>query len=203
MNILKKTLVMLSILMFSIIKCFAEDSAGPMSTQLSFYIGPFMRIAPITSPILTANITDRTGNLYAPLATRFRVITNATEKQTLYLQAHTVTDGGYENSMFQQGGQIYIAFANLSRIPSSQALANCKLGGIPKDSPGVVAYPITSITGASNKYIPNKGKYEVYVDNGTTDVTVNVGANVLPSSFAANDPRGFYQAVLSLTEADI
>ena len=45
--------------------------------------------------------------------------------------------------------------------------------------------------------------YEVYIGNGITDVTVNVGSNVLRNSYAANDPRGFYQAVLSLTEADI
>lgn len=203
MNILKRTLVTLSILMLSAVKCFAETDAGMMSTQLSFNIESFTRIAPITSPVLTANITDRTGNLYAPLFTRFRVITNSSKKQTLYLQANAVTDGGYENAMFQQGGQVYIAFANLSKIPSAQALSNCKIGGIPKDSPGIVAYPITSIIGADHKYITSKSKYEVYVDNGTTDVTVNVGSNVLPSSFAANDPRGFYQAVLSLTEADI
>ena len=203
MNILNKALTALGIMFFVTVSAFAEPVAQSQTDTLSFIMPGFTRIAPITSPVLTANITDRTGNLYAPLSTRFRVITNSSEQKTLYLKANTVTDGGYENSMFQQGGQVYIAFANLSRIPSSQALANCKNSSIPKDRPGVVAYPVISITGANHKYIPGKGKYEVYVGNGATDVTINVGSNVLQSSFAANDPRGFYQAVLSLTETDI
>ena len=113
-------------------------------------------------------------------------------------------EGGYEEAMFQQGGQVYIAFGNLARIPKSSSLANCKMGGIPKDSPGVVAYPVTSITGVEDKkYLSGKNKYELTVSPGVQYVSVNVGQNVLRSSFAANDPRGFYQAVLSLTEADI
>ena len=77
------------------------------------------------------------------------------------------------------------------------------MGALPKASPGVVAYPVTSISGAKSRYLQGQGKYEVYAENGTTLVTVNVGSNVLKSSFAGNDPKGFYQAVLSLTEADI
>ena len=88
-------------------------------------------------------------------------------------------------------------------MPQSQALANCKIGGMPKDSPGIVAFPVDTISGAKYKYLSSKNKYEVYAENGTTYVTVRIGQNILRSSFAANDPRGFYQAVLSLTEADI
>ena len=121
----------------------------------------------------------------------------------MYLKANVITDGGFEESMFEQGGRVYIAFANLANKPKSQSLANCKMGALPKDSPGIVAYPVLSVTGAKSKYLQGKGKYEVYAENGTTFVTVNVGSNVLRSSFAGNDPKGFYQAVLSLTEADI
>ena len=39
--------------------------------------------------------------------------------------------------------------------------------------------------------------------NGVTDISVNVGSNVLRNSFDKNDPRGFYQATLSLTESEI
>ena len=169
----------------------------------SFTLPEYTHIKPITSPVLTANITDRTGNLYAPLHTTFRVITNSAETKTLYLQSNITTQGGYENSMFEQGGQVYVAFGSLRKIPTSQSLANCKMGGMPKDSPGVVAYPVTSVFGANHKFLKGKNKYEVYVNNGTTNITVNIGSNVLQSSFAANDPRGFYQAILSLTEADI
>ncbi len=201
MNILKKAL-MVFVIFFAI----TAPSYSVTTTQtdvLSFNITGFARITPVTSPVLTANITNRSGNLHMPLSTTFRVITNANKTQTLYLKANVNTESGFENAMFEQGGRVYIAFANLAKMPSSSALANCKLGGIPKDSPGVVAYPVSSISGANHKYIPSKGKYEVYVDNGKTDVTVNVGSNVLRSSFAANDPKGFYQAILSLTEADI
>ena len=198
MNIFR---IMLSILVCTIsaLASYAESARMDFNITLPGYV----RIEPVTSPVLVANITDRTGNLYAPMSSKFRVISNSKDTKTLYLQANTVTDGGYENAMFEQGGRVYIAFANLAKIPKSQSLANCKLGGQPKDSPGVVAYPVTSISGADSKFVVSKGKYEVYAGNGTTYVTVNVGSNVLKNSFASNDPKGFYQAVLSLTEADI
>ena len=201
MCILRKALILFGVLTISMLQSLAENHT--MSTEFVINVPEYMHIRPITSPVLIANITNHTGNLHTPLSTKFRVTTNATQTKTLYLQANVTTQGGYESAMFSQGGQVYIAFASLAKIPTSSALSNCKNGGIPKDSPGVVAYPVTSVFGANHKFIPSKGKYEVYVGNGTTDVTVNVGTNVLQNSFAANDPRGFYQAVLSLTEADI
>ena len=201
MNIFKKALVVLGMFVVTGIPAFAENHTA--STEFTLVVPQYMNIKPITNPVLTAHITNRTGNLYMPLSTTFRVTTNASQTKTLYLQANVMTDGGFESAMFQQGGQVYIAFANLSKLPKTQALANCKAGASPKDSPGIVAYPITYIHGAKHKYIGSKSKYEVYIDNGTTDVTVNVGANVLRNSFAGNDPKGYYQAVLSLTEADI
>ena len=201
MFFLKRFLTAVIALTMGICTVFAEGRES--SAELSFYLPPYTYITPTTSPVLTANITDRSGNLFSPLMTRFRVITNNDKEQTLYLKSNVITDGGYEESMFIQGGQVYIAFANLRKPPKSSALASCKMGGMPDDSPGVVAYPVTSIIGAKHKFIPGKNKYEVYIGSGTTDVTVNIGQNVLRNSFGRNDPRGFYQAVLSLTEADI
>ena len=202
MNILKKTLVVLGMLTVSTIQSFAVE-VHTMSAEYSIDIPEYMSIKPLTSPVLTANVHNRFGNLHAPLSTTFRVTTNTVQTKTLFLQSNVTTEDGYEPSMFMQGGQVYIAFASLKKIPTSSALRNCKMGGSPKDSPGVVAYPVTSVHGANHKYIPGKEKYEVYINNGITDVTINVGTSVLQSSFAGNDPRGFYQAVLSLTEADI
>ena len=179
--------------------CASEMARADFQIEIPGYT----KILPVTSPVLTANITDRTGNLLSPMLCRFRVITNRRDAQTLYLKSNVVTEGGYEESMFEQGGQVYIAFANLAKIPKSQSLANCKMGSMPDDSPGVVAYPVTSIIGAEHKFVPGKNKYEVYIGNGTTDVTVNVGSSVLKSSFGHNDPKGFYQAILSLTDTDM
>ncbi len=203
MNFFKKLLMSIGALLISFSSVYAVPSNGA-SADFSFTLPTFTHISPVTSPVLIANITDRTGNLYAPLSAKFKVITNSREKVNLYLKSNIVTDSGYEESMFEQGGQVYIAFGNLARIPKSSSLANCKTGGSPKDSPGVVAYPVTSIAGAEHyNFLHGKNKYELTVDTGTQYVTVNVGSQVLKTSFAANDPRGFYQAVLSLTEADI
>ena len=203
MNIIKNVLMTFMILIVSGIPSFAMMETHTISNEFTITVPHIMNITPVTSPVLTANITNRTGNLNAPMSTRFRVATNASQKQTLYLQANTNTQGGYESAMFEQGGQVYIAFASLNKIPTSQSLANCKIGSMPKDSPGVVAYPVISVYGAEHRFIPGKNKYEVYIDNGITDITVNVGANVLRNSYSGNDPRGFYQAILSLTEADL
>lgn len=200
MNFIKKGALVLVMLVAASISAFAETRS--LSTEFTINVPEYLNIRPITSPVLTANITNRTGNLYAPLSTRFRVATNTSKTKTLYLQSHVTTDGGYESSMFEQGGQVYIAFANLAKIPKASSLANCKIGSLPKDSPGIVAYPVTSVTGAEHRFVSGKEEYEVYVNNGITDITVNVGSNVLRNSFAANDPRGFYQATLSLTEAE-
>ena len=199
MNIIKNALFAFLVLGMSTAACFAESA----SVDFRINIPGYAQITPITSPVLIANITDKTGNLQAPLTSKFKVITNSTEKKALYLNANVITESGQENAMFEQGGQVYIAFAYISRLPSSSSLSNCKHGGSPADSPGVVAYPVTSIQGADHKFLKSKSKYEVYVDNGISYVTVNVGSNVNKNSFGANDPRGFYQAVLSLTEADI
>ena len=201
MNMFKKLLTVLVLLIMPVIPVFAETHTR--TTEFTIQVPEYMNIKPITSPVLTAHITNKTGNLYAPLSTRFRVTTNTAQTKTLFLQANVTTEGGYESSMFMQGGQVYVAFASLRKIPTSSALANCKMGAAPKDSPGVVAYPVTSVYGTDHKFVPSKGKYEVYVNNGTTDVVVNIGTNVLRNTFASNDPRGFYQATLSLTEADI
>ena len=178
-------------------------NAESASLDFSVEIPPYMQIQTLTSAVLTANVTDRTGNLYAPLSSKFRVISNSNETKTLYLKAETLTENGLEEAMFEMGGRVYVAFASLKHKPKGQALANCINGAHPKESPGVVAYPITSLYGAKHKFNRSIRKYEVYVDNGTTDITVNVGSNVLRNSFASNDPKGFYQATLSLTEADI
>jgi len=163
---------------------------------------PYLRIEPVTSPVLIANITDNTGTLYHPLSTIFRVITNGSNPQKLYLSAAINTDGGRESAMFRQGGRVYVAFGNLRTPPTLKSLLNCKNGNAPMDSPGVVAYPITSITGAKPRYLSGKEKYEMEVKNGTTYITVNIGQNVLRNSFATNDPKGPYQAILMLTESD-
>ena len=115
----------LLILFINSVPSFAAQETA-IST-MSFTIPEYVNITPMTSPVLIANITDRTGNLHSPLFTKFRVITNCVEKKTLYLKSNVVTDGGYEESMFEQGGQVYIAFANLAKIPTSQALSNCKM----------------------------------------------------------------------------
>lgn len=171
--------------------------------ELSLEFPEFLRIQTVTSAVLVANITDKTGNLYAPLSSRFKVITNSGHTQTLYLKAESLTENGNESAMFNVGNQVYVAFTNMNKKPTSEAFANCKMGTDSKYSAGVVAYPITSIIGAKSEYQYGQGKYKIYIDNGTTDISVNIGSHVLRNSFGPNDPFGFYQATLSLTESDI
>lgn len=181
------------------------SSAYAKSKSMDFEIKleEFLRIETVTSAVLMANITDKTGNLYSPLSSRFKVISNCSEQKTLYLKSESITENGNEQSMFEQGGRVYIAFTNVNNKPRSEALANCKMGTHPKYSPGVVAYPVTSIMGAKSEYQRGQGKYKVFINNGTTNILVNVGSHVLRNSFDSNDPRGFYQATLSLTESEI
>ena len=182
---------------------FSDVQSAEERMDFQFELSQFLKIETVSSPVLVANITDSTGNLYAPLSSRFKVITNSSVRQTLYLKAESLTENGKELSMFESGGRVYIAFTNVNKLPSSQALSNCKMGTHSKYSPGVVAYPITSIIGAEHQYQKGKNNYKVYVDNGVTDILVNIGSNVLSNSFDTNDPFGFYQATLSLTESEI
>ena len=177
----------------------AESASLNFSVELPGYF----QISNLTSPVLNAHITDKTGNLYAPLSSKFKVISNCSETKTLYLKSNSFTENGLEESMFEMGGQVYIAFTNVSAKPRSEALINCKMGTHSKYSPGVVAYPITSIIGAKTQYQHGQGKYKVFINNGNTDILVNIGSHVLKNSFDKNDPHGFYQATLSLTESEI
>ena len=177
--------------------------AKEASMKFEIQLPEFLKIETVTSAVLTANITDKTGNLYAPLSSKFKVISNCSETKTLYLKSNSFTENGLEESMFEMGGQVYIAFTNVSAKPRSEALINCKMGTHSKYSPGVVAYPITSIIGAKTQYQHGQGKYKVFINNGNTDILVNIGSHVLKNSFDKNDPHGFYQATLSLTESEI
>lgn len=199
---IRNIFIALFIAFTSITGVFAQEE-NQASIHFSVNIPEYLQIDTVTSAVLTANITDRTGNLYTPLASRFRVISNCEETKTLYLKAEAITDNGSELSMFMHGGRVYVAFTNAVNKPRSSALANCKMGAHPKESPGVVAYPITSIIGAKTKFNPSLEKYEVYIENGTTNIAVNIGSHVLRNSFDKNDPMGFYQATLFLTESDI
>lgn len=177
----------------------AEEASLNFSVTLPEYI----QIQTITSAILIANITDRTGNLYSPLSSRFKIISNTDERKTLYLKSEAITENGNEESMFKMNGRVYVAFTNVNNRPKSQALINCKNDSNPKESPGVVAYPITSILGAETQFDQSLNKYKVFIENGTTNLIVNIGSHVLRNSFDSNDPNGFYQATLSLTESEI
>ena len=202
MIIIRNIFIALLIALTGITGAFAEESKQA-SLQFSINIPKYLQIDTVTSAVLTANITDKTGNLYAPLSSRFRVVSNSEETEKLYLKAEAITDNGYELAMFKYGGRVYIAFTNVIHKPTSQALANCKMGSMPKDSPGVVAYPVNSIIGVKSKFRPDLEKYELDIENGVTTIDVNIGSHVLKNSFDKNDPLGFYQATLSITEADI
>lgn len=97
------------------LSAFAESNSA--SATFSVNLPRFVKVEAVSSPVLTANITDRTGNLYSPLSTTFKVISNSTETTNLYLKANVITDGGFEEAMFEQGGRVYIAFANLANRP--------------------------------------------------------------------------------------
>lgn len=177
--------------------------AEQASINFSITLPEYIQIQTVTNAVLIANITDRTGNLFAPITSRFRVISNSEETKTLYLKSEAITENGNEESMFKMGGRVYVAFANVNTKPTSQALINCKLGSHPKESPGVVAYPITSILGANTEFDQGLGKYKVFIENGITNIVVNIDSHVLRNSFDSNDPKGFYQATLSLTESEL
>lgn len=188
------------LLIFLLTCCTAYSSNNTASVEFSVYVPQYLSITPMTSPVLVAHVHDNTGNLHTPLSTKFRVTTNKSEA-TLYLNAKMYTDNGEENALFTNGNQVYMAFGNIQEIPSSQALLGCKYGN---ESKGVVAYPVISIYGMDNKFIPSKEKYELYVrSNGTYYVSITVGTSILRSSFDNQDKKGFYQATVFLTETDI
>ena len=90
---MKKILLSFLVLISSTLASFADGNSA--SAVFNVTIPRFVKVEAISSPVLTANITDRTGNLYTPLSTTFKVISNSAEKTTLYLKANTVTDGGF------------------------------------------------------------------------------------------------------------
>ena len=177
--------------------------AEQASVDFSITLPEYIQIQTVSNAVLIANITDKTGNLFAPITSRFRVISNSNDTKTLYLKSEAITENGNEESMFKMGGRVYVAFANVKTKPSSQALINCKLGSHPKESPGVVAYPINSILGAKSEFDQGLGKYKIFIESGITNIIVNIDSHVLRNSFDSNDPKGFYQATLSLTESEI
>ena len=103
------------IINISSISANAGETQNSQSVDFTFSLDEFLKIETVENAILTANITDRTGNLYAPLVSRFKVISNCDERKTLYLRASTITESGKEEAMFDLGGIVYVAFANLAK----------------------------------------------------------------------------------------
>jgi hypothetical protein len=200
-NIVKFKNIFIAVLLFFMTHTVAL--AEQASVDFSITLPEYIQIQTISNAVLIANITDKTGNLFAPITSRFRVISNSNDTKTLYLKSEAITENGNEESMFKMGGRVYVAFANVKTKPSSQALINCKLGSHPKESPGVVAYPINSILGAKSEFDQGLGKYKIFIESGITNIIVNIDSHVLRNSFDSNDPKGFYQATLSLTESEI
>jgi hypothetical protein len=200
-NIVKFKNIFIAVLLFFMTHTAAL--AEQASVDFSITLPEYIQIQTVSNAVLIANITDKTGNLFAPITSRFRVISNSNSTKTLYLKSEAITENGNEESMFKMGGRVYVAFANVKTKPSSQALINCKLGSHPKESPGVVAYPINSILGAKSEFDQGLGKYKIFIESGITNIIVNIDSHVLRNSFDSNDPKGFYQATLSLTESEI
>jgi hypothetical protein len=200
-NIVKIKNIFIAFLLFFMTHTVAL--AEQASVDFSITLPEYIQIQTVSNAVLIANITDKTGNLFAPITSRFRVISNSNSTKTLYLKSEAITENGNEESMFKMGGRVYVAFANVKTKPSSQALINCKLGSHPKESPGVVAYPINSILGAKSEFDNSLGKYKIFIEGGITNIVVNIDSHVLRNSFDSNDPKGFYQATLSLTESEI
>ena len=121
---IKNLFTVVVILMLASCKAFAESA----SIEFSINVKPYMEIQTLTNPVLIANITDKTGNLYAPLFSKFRVISNSGETKTLYLKAHTITEHGNESAIFSSNGRVYIAFSSVNNKPTSQSLANLQNG---------------------------------------------------------------------------
>lgn len=200
-NIVKFKNIFIAVLLFFMTHTAAL--AERASVDFSITLPEYIQIQTVSNAVLIANITDKTGNLFAPITSRFKVISNSNSTKTLYLKSEAITENGNEESMFKMGGRVYVAFANVKTKPNSQALMNCKLGSHPKESPGVVAYPINSILGAKSQFDQGLGKYKIFIEAGITNIVVNIDSHVLRNSFDSNDPRGFYQATLSLTESDM
>jgi hypothetical protein len=201
MSIVKKIFVASMLLIFNITTVLAQSTCA--SSDLSVQLPAFASVQAETSPTLTVHVTDKTGYLYTPIGARFKVVSNTADAQNLYLKATVRTQNGYEDAMFEQNGRIYIAFSSLRKIPSTQSLSNCRIGGTPNESPGIVAYPVDSVRGGlSARYLHGKSKYEIQVGNGTSYINVDIGRQVLLNSFGSNDPKGFYQATLTLTDID-
>lgn len=179
----------------------AFGAQNQISTEFQIHIPKFLSIKPVTSPVLYANITNRTGNLYSPLSTTFRVVTNTPTSETLYLSGKVDTLSGREEGFFEFGGQVYLAFTYASGMVEHSDLVRCKYGE--KESKGVVAYPVLYVNGADSKFIPSKSKYEITIKNGVHDITLYIGSNVLRNSFDPSDKNGLYKAEITLTESDI
>ena len=94
-NIVKFRNIFIAFLLFFITNTavLAEQASVDFSITLPEYI----QIQTVTNAVLIANITDRTGNLFAPITSRFRVISNSDKTKTLYLKYDLTNVDLHEN----------------------------------------------------------------------------------------------------------
>ena len=183
---MKKILLLLSLLCTPVLA-----ATNTITTNFQVSVPEYTNIQSLTSTILTANL--RQDYVMNPLSVRYRVTTNLPETK-LYLTSKSITDGGYEYSMFECGGRQYIALTSVSSRASLQNLTEAKSA---LKAPNVLVLPILNIHGTEASF--KSSKYELNVKNGTNYINVNVGLN--PPIRGNKD--GIYQATIYLTETEI
>ena len=170
-------------------KAFAVSNSAML--ELSFTIPSYLRIEPLTSTVLTANL--RNDYVLNPLYVRYKVISNIPET-TLYLTSKSLVDGSYEHSMFAHGGSTYIVFTSVDGRASLQNLTEAKYN---LKALNTLVLPILSVTGAEHKFLHDK--YELYIKNGSHYIDVHIGL----SPVVRGNKNGMYQATIYLTKSEI
>lgn len=156
----------------------------------------------------TTTIAPDTGNLAAPLVSKFKITLN-TDEQDLYLQGNTTSSTGSVNALFQQGGKTYVVFSNTTsgKVPTQAAIADCKTASpTASNNANAIAYQITDISvdnSGSSSYNNSQNQYILNVNAGVTTVITKAGTAPYTNTYSFQDYAGTYQAVMTLTSASL
>lgn len=187
----------------------SEAISNNANQILQCTLGTYLDITPETSnTTTTTTIAPDTGNLAAPLVSKFKINLN-TDSQDLYLQGKTTGTTGDVNALFKQGQKTYVVFSNTEsgKVPTAAAIANCKSASPnASDNANAIAYPITSVSlnnSGSSNYDDSRNQYNLDVNGGTTIATTTTGTIPYNNTYSFQDNAGTYQAIMTLTSTSL
>jgi len=206
-NMLLKTFLIIGIVIITASEATYAACSPTASQTVTGTLGPLKQVV-TNGGNLAAVIAESGGALSVDLNPGFRVTTNISTSQAMYLKAEC-NAGGLVNALSGTGvaGDTFISLANQTVAATAAAVTDSQAAiPIPANNANVIAYPVTPPTSQAGILVytwnPGLKRWDANLTHkGITNTALTVPAGSIPKNdtFSTADAEGTYQAIITLS----